>query len=123
MSDISWKKTVKPVLQFLRGDLRSWPDLLLWHKNVGMGGTRLRHSLAWLENKGLAQVVIKPVKNSKGAFRDKVFWTASKSPDLTTKHGPADQGDNTPKDKKGRRILNESDKGDYDPADQDHQSS
>jgi hypothetical protein len=74
MGDPTWKEISFPVLQYLRGGRRSWPDLDGWAKEQRYGPGLLRQALAWLENVRSRYL---PVENSKGTLRDRIFWEST----------------------------------------------
>ena len=103
VGDLAWEKMSAPVLAYL-SEPRNWEEILRWAKQHKFNGTKLRHSLAWLEGKGLAKSFIQKVRNERGALRNKVFWVGRDwlgFPNLITKEDrrhnqqdPTPNGDN-----------------------------
>lgn len=102
VGDLAWEQTSAPVLVYL-SEPRNWEEITRWAKQHKFNGTRLRHSLAWLEGKGQAKSFIQKVKNERGALRKKVFWVGHNwlgFPDLVANENrgpdqqdPTSQGD------------------------------
>ena len=55
ISDPVWAEWSAPVLVFLDGGPRTWPDIHAWRKRVRFSDGLLRHCVAWLEDRRLVR--------------------------------------------------------------------
>lgn len=107
MNDKRWDGWSQPVLAFL-GEPRSWAQLLLWMKEQRMNEFRLRHCLAYLEEKGLARTHghAKGLRWVASDYRGSALPTEPQEPSLDDEEGESD-ADTSPQSEQPSSDLTE----------------
>ncbi len=67
-----WRALTAPVLGFLEEEPRNWKALNQWAKEARFGKSRIRHALAWLEQRGEASTFTQVEGR-----RETVYWASA----------------------------------------------
>ena len=69
-----WERLSEPVLKLLE-EPRDWPFINEWVKKTGFGPTRVRHAIAWLEQRRKAVSFTRVTRDAlSGRRRSQLYW-------------------------------------------------